>query len=90
MATLAAKTWLVWLWRFYLKGGGARSPSMGNAVGTRLMQSVPCPKKKKNQRWFPGTKARVKDQGLILKETGNDLFGSGILFVMKKYTWIIF
>lgn len=42
--------------------------------------------KTQNQRWFPGTRARVKDQGLILKETGNDLFGSGILLVMKKYT----
>lgn len=37
MAILAAKTWLIWIWGLYLKGGWARSPSMENAVGTRLM-----------------------------------------------------
>ena len=35
LATLAAKTCLIWIWGFHIKEGWTRSPSTENAVHTR-------------------------------------------------------
>lgn len=67
---------------------------MPSGPDLRLAKPVPYPRKKitiavprgKGQR-----KRRISaGQGLILKRTGNDFFGNGILLVMKKNNQITF